>query len=650
MKKLLLSALAFVALATSCSGGTEPQSTTEVTHKVSSPDKRYEFTFYHDRIDDHRMELCYSVDFCGETVVEKSKLGVLIENNLFESALAVPNEDVKFWCENLELTDVKNSTVDQTWNPTYGERNTVRDYYNQMQLVFKKGDSASKDDYNKFKSYYMDIEVRAYNEGIAFRYHFPEAINGLFIHIVGEQTSFKMPKGSIAYFAGWAQDHYRERPLEGWGDKEESERPLTLKLPSGKLVTLAEAKMVSYSRGKFRLSKEEESTLELSMYDCADIITPYDTPWRVIMAAESDVDIPNNNDLILNLNDPCAIEDTSWIKPGKVFRSYLTQEKAKDGIYFAASRNYQYVHLDAGWYGLERAVASNARREDPTKDLNIKELCKYAKSKGIGIFLYVNMRALNTQLDDMLPIYKEWGVSGIKFGFVQIGNQGWTTWLHDAIRKCAKYGIMVDIHDEYRPTGFSRTYPNLMTQEGIAGNEEWPSATHNTILPFTRYVAGAGDYTYAYYDTRRLKNTHAHQLTLPIIYYSPLQFMHWYDTPDEYSDEPEMALWSAVPTVWDDSRMVDAKIGEYVIQYRRKGCDIFVGAITNNDAREVTINLADVLEKGKKYSLALYEDDPSLDTKSQVRTSKRDGLTSDDVLKFSLLARGGVAMHFTPIK
>ncbi len=111
-----------------------------------------------------------------------------------------------------------------------------------------------------------------------------------------------------------------------------------------------------------------------------------------------------------------------------------------------------------------------------------------------------------------------------------------------------------------------------------------------------------------------------------------------------------MALWSAVPTVWDDSRMIDAKIGEYVIQYRRSGCNIFVGAITNNDAREVTINLKDVLEKGKKYSLALYEDDPSLDTKSQVKTSKRDGLTSEDVLKFSLLARGGVALHFTPMK
>lgn len=617
--------------------------TTEATHKLTSPDQRYEFTFYHDKLNDTQKELCYSITFNGETIIEKSRLGVLIENKLLESALGVPNEHVEYWCENLNLLDVKHTSSNETWQPLYGERAEVNSNYNQMQLIFQKGEQQGKDEYNKFKSYYMDIEVRAYNEGVAFRYHFPEALNGLFIHIVGEQTSFKLPEGTLAYYEGWAQGHYEVRELKDWGD-DESERPLTLKLPNGKLITLAEAKMTNYVRGKFALSKTEASTLELSMYDCADIITPYDTPWRVVMASEEDVDLLNNNDIILNLNDPCQIENTDWIKPGKVFRCGLTQEAVKTGIDFAAARNYQYVHLDAGWYGLERAIASDARREDPNKNLNIKELCEYAKSKGLGVFLYVNMRALVNQLDEMLPIYKEWGVSGIKFGFVQIGNQGWSTWLHDAIRKCAKYGIMVDIHDEYRPTGFSRTYPNLMTQEGIAGNEEWPDATHNTILPFTRYVAGAGDYTYAYYD-KRMINTLAHQLTLPIIYYSPLQFMHWYDTPNEYSDEPEMALWSAIPTVWDESRMVQGKIGEYVVQARRSGDEWFVGAITNTEAREVVINLSEILPKGGKYTVAVYEDDPTLTTKSKVKTSSRN-VKASDTLKFTLQPSGGVALHF----
>ncbi len=643
MKKLLLTTLSLCAFVASVVGAT----VTEATHTLLSPDKRYEFTFYHEKLDDTRKELCYTVKFDGEMVIEKSKLGVLIENQLFESALGVPNEEVTLWCENLSLSDVKYSQSDNTWKPLYGERATVRDQYNEMQLIFLKGESTSKNEYNKFKSYYMNIEVRAYNEGVAFRYHFPEALNGLFIHIVGEESSFTLPKGSVAYVAKWAQDHYRPRPLEGWG-RDESERPLTIKLPSGKFVTLAEARMVDYVRGKFKLSDTKESTLVLSMYDCADIITPYDTPWRVIMAANDVTELANNKDIILNLNPECAIENTAWIKPGKVYRSGLKQEQVMTAIDFAAARNYQYVHLDAGWYGLERQVASDATKEDPRKpDLNIKAICDYAKSKGMGVFLYVNMRALVSQLDDMLPIYKEWGVSGIKFGFVQIGNQRWSTWLHEAVKKCAEYEILIDIHDEYRPTGFSRTYPNLMTQEGIAGNEEFPDATHNTILPFTRYIAGAGDYTFAYYD-KRGKNTKAHQLTLPIIYYSPLQFMHWYDTPDKYSNEPEMALWTAIPTVWDESRAVEAVMGEYVIQARRSGNEWYVGAITNTEAREVTIKLSDILPKGT-YTANIYTDDPTLDTKSKVKTEQRK-VKSSETLKFSLQPSGGVALHFIPTK
>lgn len=150
--------------------------------------------------------------------------------------------------------------------------------------------------------------------------------------------------------------------------------------------------------------------------------------------------------------------------------------------------------------------------------------------------VYVNQRALVQQLDTLLPLYKKWGLKGVKFGFVQIGNQRWSTWLHDAVRKCGEYDLMVDIHDEYRPTGFSRTYPNLMTQEGIRGNEEMPDATHNTTLPFTRYLAGAGDYTLCYFNNR-VKNTKAHQLAMAAVYYSPLQFMFWYDRPEFYQEK-----------------------------------------------------------------------------------------------------------------
>lgn len=165
-------------------------------------------------------------------------------------------------------------------------------------------------------------------------------------------------------------------------------------------------------------------------------------------------------------------------------------------------RNLQYIHFDAGWYGFEYDKASDAttvtldpRRNPDINALNLKEVVAYAKERGIGVILYVNQRALQQQLDEILPLYKSWGIAGIKFGFVQVGSQVWTKWMHEAVKKCADYGLMVDIHDEYRPTGFSRTYPNLMTQEGIRGNEEFPDATHNATLPFTRFIAGAADYT-----------------------------------------------------------------------------------------------------------------------------------------------------------
>ena len=219
------------------------------------------------------------------------------------------------------------------------------------------------------------------------------------------------------------------------------------------------------------------------------------------MVGEKSTDLIVNKDIILNLNPENQLNDVSWIKPGKVIRvAKMTQADAKKCVDFAAERGMQYIHLDAGWYGPEMKMSSDATTVSEIKDFNMPELASYALTKRIGLWVYVNQRALIQQLDSILPLYKKWGIKGIKFGFVQVGNQRWTTWLHEAVKKCAEYGLMVDIHDEYRPTGFSRTYPNLMTQEGIRGNEEFPDATHNTILPFTRFLAGSADYTICYYS------------------------------------------------------------------------------------------------------------------------------------------------------
>lgn len=613
---------------------------------LTSPDGAYRFTFYQRPLAEGNTQMCYSLTYKDRPVVEDSKLGLLIENPLSESSQGGASDTCYSWFDNMKLLDTERRKVDEAWKPVYGERNEVRDYYNEMILKFHQEEEGKNTNvYNKHKKRFLNIVVRAYNEGVAFRYHFPKTKKGDTLHIVGERTDFTMPDGTMAYYTKRAQTAYELRPLEGWG-KEESERPLTMKLPGGLFVSLLEAEMVDYARGKFRLSTARPSTLEMTIHSSVKIASPYSTPWRVVMVVEKPVDLINHNDILLNLNAPCQLGNTSWIKPGKAFRCGLKQAEVMAAIDFAAERGIQYVHMDAGWYGPEMNNNSDATTIAEDKDLDIPALCKYAETKKVGIFVYVNQRALLRQLDVLLPLYKKWGIKGIKFGFVNVGSQHWTIWLHDAVRKCAEYGMMVDIHDEYRPTGFSRTYPNLLTQEGIRGNEEMPDAVHNTILPFTRFLAGAADYTPCYFNGR-VKNTKAHQLAMAAVYYSPLQFLFWYDNPTLYRGEEELEFWKAIPTVWDDSRALDGEIGEYIVQARRSGNEWFVGAMTNTEARTITVT-TDFLKSGTKYVLNLYEDDDSLNTRTKVRTTHKR-IKAGDKLVLSLKASGGAAMHFIPV-
>ncbi|MFV0470916.1 MAG: glycoside hydrolase family 97 catalytic domain-containing protein [Paludibacteraceae bacterium] len=622
--------------------------------QLRSPDGKYVFTFYQKQMGKYGKQMYYTLSYNGKSIVKESELGILIENRLFESALAVPNDTCAIWGENMILINADTKTIDETWHPIYGERNQIRNHYNELVLNFQKGRVSQTENgltvsavgagqsYDKKQYYYMDLIVRAYNEGIAFQYHFPEATNGLFLHIVGEQTQFVLPEGAMAYHETWAQAQYSLLPLKNWTD--ESERPLTIKLANGLTVALGEAEMISYTRTKFRLAKE--NTLQTSLYGSVDAITPYSTSWRTIMVAEKSIDLISNNDLILNLNPKNQIKDASWIKPGKVMRvSKLTQEDAIKVIDFAAKRGLQYAHLDAGWYGSEVKMNSDATKVSPERNIDLQALVAYARTKGIGIWVYVNQRALLQQLDEILPLYKKWGIKGIKFGFVQIGNQYWTTWLHQAIRKCSEYEIMVDIHDEYRPTGFSRTYPNLLTQEGVRGNEEFPDATHNAILPFTRFLAGAGDYTICYYD-KRIKTTHAHQLSMAVVYYSPLQFLYWYDQPSAYQGEPEIEFFDKVKTVWDDTKVLDGEIGEYISIARKSGNEWFVGTMTNNDARKINTSL-NFLDIDKKYLANIYTDDDTVQTKTKIRVSRMI-VDSKSILKFQLKPSGGCAVHLIP--
>ncbi|MFW5988402.1 MAG: glycoside hydrolase family 97 C-terminal domain-containing protein, partial [bacterium] len=205
------------------------------------------------------------------------------------------------------------------------------------------------------------------------------------------------------------------------------------------------------------------------------------------------------------------------------------------------------------------------------------------------------------------------------------------------------YELMVDIHDAYRPTGFSRTYPNLLTQEGIRGNEHMPTASHNTTLSFTRFPAGAGDYTICYYSDR-IKPTHAHQLAMAVIVYSPLQFVFWYDKPSDYRGEPEVEFFEEIPSVWDETRVLQGEIGKYVVIARRSNNDWFLGIITNEQERELTVNLG-FLHENREYNAYIYHDTQKTKENRTGVEIKEKQVTSSTSLKANLMARGGQAVR-----
>jgi hypothetical protein len=603
---------------------------------VASPDNNVRFVFYQKANAAGKRELYYRVTYKHKAVILDSLLDLRLDNHLSESAMALKVDRQEKWFDNLAIGAITYAKHDSTWRPVTGEKAEIRDHYNQMTVNMVKDDNPI---------YPLALEVRAYNEGVAFRYTFPENEKGTYYRITAENTEFTLPVETRAWFHAWAQAPYKQLPLANWPD--ESERPLTLELLGRIHVALLEGGMTDYSRTKFKLHKDKPNTLVTSMHDPADLISPFSTPWRGIMIAESAGGLANNSHFILNLNPPNAIADTSFVKPGKIMRVMdLTTASAKANIDFAARHKLQYILFDWKWYGPAFSFSSDATKV-AIPDFDLPAIIKYAADKGIGVWLYVNQQALLAQGDTLFKTYRQWGVKGVKFGFVQVGSHRWTTWLEQAIRQAADAGLMVNIHDDWRPTGEQRTWPNLMTAEGIRGNEEMPDATHNTVLPFTRFLAGAADYTFCYYNPR-IKTTHAHQLALAAVYYSPLQTLYWYDKPEMSRDEPELAFWDRIPTSWDDSRVLQGHPGQFVTTARRKGADWFVGTITNNDGRQASVKL-DFLEAGKRYTATVYEDDQAAPTQTKVgiRTLSVD---STSIIDAKLPPSGGQAIWLTPEK
>ncbi len=610
-------------------------SNVESRKSLASPDGRLEFSLLSEFDQSNVRRLFYQIHFKGDEIIQKSELDIVLDNHLSELAMAINPDDCHHFVQDMDFVSRTDTSVNTTWHNAFGERSMVRDNYNQSSFLFEKRTKPG---------YQLQVDIRVYDEGVALRYHFPLNPKGLYYRVMREMTEFVLPEETQAWYHRWAQAPFELLPLENWGD--ESERPLTCELPNGLYVALGEARVVDYARTKFKIKDGEPGTLVASMYESVDQITPFSTPWRVVMVAETPGELLENNDILLNLNEPCAIENTDWIKPGTIMREIAqTDENTKAQLDFSLENGIDYLLYDWKWYGPAFEFESDASTVDI--DLDLHRWIEYGKERNIGIFVYVNQQALVSQMREIFPLYKKWGIKGVKFGFVQVGSHRWTQWLHEAIQLAADNELMVNIHDEFRTTGETRTWPNIVTVEGIRGNEEFPDATHNTILPFTRFVGGLGDYTICYMD-KRLKTTHAHQLALGVVCFSPLQTIYWYDKPEFLEGLPELEFFKNLPTVWNDTKVLSGAIGEHAVIARRSGERWFLGAITNNEARKIPIRF-DFLADGKEYVARIYSDDERSKTNSKVEI-KEVRINSQSKMNADLVESGGMAIWLKPVK
>lgn len=390
-------------------------------------------------------------------------------------------------------------------------------------------------------------------------------------------------------------------------------------------------------------------------------------PWRVFIISENDADLIESN-LTFQLARENQIEDPSWIKAGKVawdwynanniygvdFESGINNNTYKYYIDFASTYGLEYIILDEGW------SKSTWDITEYNPEIDVQELVRYGEEKNVGVILWVLWGPLNEDIDEILKLYNSWGVKGIKVDFMQRTDQEMVNYYEDVARIAAKYELLVDYHGSYKPAGLRRAYPNVLTYEGVKGNEnnkwsQWITPEHNVTIPFIRMVAGPMDYTPGAMINANLKNhkvsfdrpmsigTRCHQVAMYVIYESPLQMLC--ESPSTYLKEHETTNFiSQIPSVWDETKVLDAKIGDYVIIARRKGEDWYIGAMTDENSREIEIDLSFLAYD--QYELQIMQDGPNATKHAQDYQYIKTVLTNKKI-KIKLAEGGGWAAILT---
>ena len=601
----------------------------------------------------HRSPLAYSVSYNGQAVIVDSSLGLDLKGQ-------PPFVD-------LTLTTNEKHEVDTTSVPVWGKSSPIRNHYNEITLSFSEQAAPSRK---------LDLIIRAYDDGVAFRYNLPAQPGMENFILTGERTAFHFPGDPTVWpaiypaFQHSSESHY---PREHISDLPESAivgLPLLAEVQPNLYAAITEADLTDWAGMSLKPSNAGLSANLSPRLDGNGLVAatlPHASPWRVIMLSASPGALIESS-LIENLSPPSAIQDTSWIHPGMMeWDNWWSGDVKMDNdtimryIAFAGEMGFPYQLIDWQWYGPFNQPSADITK--PAPQLDMPMILKYASDHHVREWLWIHSADVSRwleagKLDAAFALYEKWGIAGVKIDFMDSDDQEMVNWYIRVVQLAAAHHLMVDYHGAFKPTGLRVTYPNLLTREGVLGNEynkfsNRVTPVHKLTLPFTRMLAGPMDYTPGGFLNRspsawkqttptEVMGSRAQELALFVVYWSPLTCVT--DDPEHYRNQPGLEFLRVVPTIWDETRVLDGAVGEHIVLARRTGNRWFVGAMTADQPYTYQLPLT-FLGKGT-YIAHLFTDptDPAASYEALSQSTKT--VTSKDTLTLPMRVAGGAALYF----
>jgi len=631
--------------------------------RVVSPDSAIELNIM---ADPHGGQLTYNVVYRGKTVIERSVLGLEIQNQPVLGDL-------------VHIVAARPATINEIWQSPAGKANPIRNLCNTLAVDLQE---------TRHPGRVFTVEARAYDDGVAFRYSIPDQPMLKVVRVVNEKTQFAIAGDATAwplilrnFHTSW-EDNYRTVALSGIAPESLIAMPLLMELPGEAFVAITEADLDNYPGMYLQHSEARPRVLEARLSPRVDepgvsaiAQTPMVTPWRVVMIGHSPGRLIESN-IVENLNPPPAIADTSWIRPGKAswdwwsgpydegvsFAPGKNVATAKHYVDFSAQSGFEYFMLDAGWAA--QGTGPNDSGADITQarpDFDLAGLIEYAKSKKVGIWLWAHWTDVARHMDEAFPLYEKWGIAGVKIDFMDRDDQWMVDFYRRVAKKAAEHHLMIDFHGAFKPDGISRTWPNVMTREGVLGLEynKWSARVtpdHNVMLAFTRLLAGPMDYTPGgFHNVTReafrprnsppvVMGTRAHQTALFVVFLSPFEMVS--DYPEAYQGQKELAFLTAVPPTWDETRVLNGKVGDYITIARRRGKEWFIGSIAGWHGTDLEVPL-DFLGAGD-FTATSWVDAPDAAENPTHTVMDEAKVNRSTTLKLHLVSGGGAAIRIRP--